>query len=136
MSASPDRVFTVLVDPDSYPRWLFGAKRVRDVDATWPRPGSRFHHVVGVGPLVVADSTEVLAIEEGVMLRLHVRARPFISAVVTFRVVGDGNHCAVTVQEEPALRVIGNLVRPVMDPLFHVRNHHSLRRLAEVVAEA
>jgi hypothetical protein len=91
---------------------------------------------VGVGPLVVADSTEVLAIEEGVMLRLHVRARPFISAVVTFRLVGDGNHCAVTVQEEPALRVIGNLVRPVMDPLFHVRNHHSLRRLAEVVAEA
>ena len=32
--------------------------------------------------------------------------------------------------------LIGNLVRPVLDPLVHVRNHRSLRRLAEVVAES
>jgi hypothetical protein len=36
-------------------------------------------------------------------------------------------------QEELAARVIGNLVRPIMDPTMHMRNHRSLRRLASVV---
>jgi hypothetical protein len=36
-------------------------------------------------------------------------------------------------QEEPAARLIGNVVRPIMDPTMHVRNHRSLRRLAQVV---
>jgi hypothetical protein len=58
-----------------------------------------------------------------------------ISAVVTFRVMGCGQQCVVTFQEEPALRTIGNLVRPVMDPATHVRNHHSLRLLAAVVED-
>ena len=65
------------------------------------------------------------------MLRLKVRARPFISAVTTLRVVGDSRRCVVTFEEEPAIRSIGNLVRPVLDPSTHVRNHRSLRRLAD-----
>ena len=36
---------------------------------------------------------------------------------------------------EPALRTIGNLVRPLMDPATHVRNHRSLRRLAQVIEQ-
>jgi hypothetical protein len=136
MSVSRERVFGVVRDPDSYPRHLFvrrqaGPRRRRHVAAT----RSRFHHVVGVGPFRIRDATEVLAIEDGVMLGLQVRARPFIAAVVTFRVVEEGDRCVVTVEEEPALRLIGNLVRPVMDPVIHVRNHRSLRRLAEVVDE-
>ena len=67
------------------------------------------------------------------MLRLRVRARPFVAGVVTFRVIGDGDRCVVTMEEEPARRVIGNLVRPVLDPVTHVRNHRSLRRLGEYV---
>ena len=131
--ASPKEVFGILVDPATYPQWLGGASAVVDVDDAWPAPGSRFHHVVGVGPLRVADSTEVVDIDDGAVLRLRVRARPFISAVVTFRVVGSDDRCLVTMEEEPALRTIGNLVRPVMDPVVHVRNHRSLRRLAELV---
>jgi hypothetical protein len=131
--ASPKEAFAVLVDPARYPDWLGGANAIVDVDDTWPSPGSRFHHVVGVGPLRVADSTQVVDIDEGAMLRLKVRARPFISAVVTFHVVGSDDHCLVTMEEEPALRTIGNLVRPVMDPAVHVRNHRSLRRLAELI---
>ena len=131
--ASPEEAFAVLVDPARYPRWLGGANAVVDVDETWPARGSKFHHVVGLGPLRVADATEVVDIHEGEMLQLRVRARPFISAVVTFRVVGSDGHCLVTMEEEPALRTIGNLVRPVMDPAVHVRNHRSLRRLAELI---
>ena len=125
--------FAVLSDPETYPRWLVGAQAIRSVDAAWPQPGSRFHHVVGFGPVRIPDNTEVLDIDDAAMvLRLRVRARPLISAVATFRVIGSANRCVITLQEEPTLRVVGNLVRPVMDPATHVRNHRSLRRLAEV----
>ena len=39
----------------------------------------------------------------------------------------------VSIEEEPAVRTVGNIVRPVMDPLIHVRNHRSLRRFAALV---
>jgi hypothetical protein len=133
--AATTDVFAVLLDPSSYPDWLIGAESIRDVDASWPEPGSRFHHRVGVGALTLSDCTEVLELEPPVMLRLRVRARPFIAGVVTFRVIGDRERCVVAMEEEPARRVIGNLVRPVMDPATHVRNHRSLRRLSASVAE-
>lgn len=137
IDASPAAVFAVLVDPESYPKWLVGADRIRQVDPDWPTIGSKFHHVVGFGPFKIADSTEVIDIDEGGgMLRLKVRARPFISAFTTLRVVGDYRRSVVTFEEEPAIRTIGNLVRPVLDPTVHVRNHRSLRRLAAVVEGA
>ena len=136
INASPAAVFAVLVDPETYPQWLVGADRIRRVDPDWPAIGSKFHHVVGFGPLKIADSTEMIDIDEDRMLRLKVRARPFISAVTTLRVVGDSRRCVVTFEEEPAIRSIGNLVRPVLDPTTHVRNHRSLRRLAAVVEGA
>jgi len=135
-AASPANVFAVLVDPESYPHWLIGTDRIRDVDSNWPAIGSKFHHVVGFGPLKIADDTEVIDIEDGRMLQLKVRARPLISAVATFRVVGEATSCVVTLEEEPAIRSIGNLVRPLLDPTVHMRNHRSLRRLAAVVDEA
>jgi hypothetical protein len=65
--------------------------------------------------------------------RLAVRARPFVAAVATFSLVGDDQRCVVTFEEEPSPRVLGNLVRPLLDPMTHVRNHHSLKRLDELV---
>jgi len=124
--------FGVLTDPETYPRWLVGAQAIRDVDATWPQPGSRFHHVVGIGPVRIPDHTEVLAIEQDRLLSLQVRARPFVSARATFRVVGDDERCVVTLEEEPTVRWLGNAVRIVMDPAMHARNHRSLARLAAV----
>ena len=124
-------LFAVIIDPWTYPDWLVGAADIRSVDDDWPRPGSRFHHRAGFGPFKVADSTEVLAIESHRMLRLGVRARPLISAVATFRLVGDDRRSIVTLEEEPAPRAIGNMVRPVLDPLTHIRNHQSLKQLDE-----
>jgi hypothetical protein len=135
--AAPARnVFAVLTDAETYPRWLVGAQAIRSVDLTWPKQGSKFHHVVGFGPLHIADSTEVLDIDNtAMMFRLEVRARPLIAAIATFQVVGTDSRCVITLQEEPSLRTIGNLVRPVMDPATHVRNHRSLRRLAQVIEQ-
>ena len=116
------------------PEWLAGAANIRDVDHAWPEPGSRFHHTVGVGPVKIPDSTKVVRVEVDRLLCLAVRARPFISAIATFSLVSDGQRCVVTLEEEPALRLIGNVVRPVLDPLTHVRNHYSLKRLATFVS--
>jgi uncharacterized protein YndB with AHSA1/START domain len=100
ITASPEQAFAVLVDPTTYPRWLIGATAIRDVDETWPSRGSAFHHVVGWGRIRIADSTEVLDIEYGALLRLNVRARPWISAIATFRMFGGDDSCVVTLEEE------------------------------------
>jgi uncharacterized protein YndB with AHSA1/START domain len=133
--ASATQAFSVLTDPTTYPRWLVGARAIRDVDDAWPQPGSKFHHVVGFGPFRIADYTEVLDVDDGVMLRLKVRARPWISAIATFRVLGSDQRCVIALEEEPGVKTVGALVRPVMDPTVHVRNHRSLRLLAEAIEE-
>lgn len=130
-----DVIWDVLIDPYTYPDWLIGAEAIRDLDDNWPAVGSRFHHRVGVGWLSIADHSEVEEIIEPDLLRLAVRARPFVSAVATFRLVGDGNNTVVAIEEEPSVNVIGTIVRPWMDPLIHVRNHRSLGRLDHVVTE-
>ena len=135
LQAPSDVVWGVLIDPHTYPDWLIGAAEIRDVDDTWPAIGSRFHHRVGIGPFSIPDNTEIEDIIEHDLLRLAVRARPFISAVSTFRLVGEGNTTVVTLEEEPRYRLIGDLVRPMTDPVLHVRNHRSLRRLERVVLE-
>src|SRR5690242_9888289 len=114
--ASAAAMFALVVDPATYPSWLIGAQAIDHVDPTWPAPGSAFSHRVGVGPLALADRTEVLELQEGECLTMRVRARPLIAAVVTLRVIGGEDRCVVTMEEEPARRAIGNLVRPVMDP--------------------
>lgn len=135
LHAPADVVWRVLIEPHTYPDWLIGAAAIRDVDDDWPAIGSRFHHRVGIGPLSIPDHTEIEDIIDQDTLRLAVRARPLISAVSTFRLVGDGNTTVVTLEEEPRYRLIGALVRPVADPVIHVRNHRSLRRLERVVLE-
>jgi hypothetical protein len=128
-------VWDVLIDPHTYPDWLIGAARIRDVDEAWPSVGSRFRHRVGIGWLSIPDHSEVLEIDPGRLLRLEVEARPLIAGVVTFVLVSDATGTAVAIEEEPLLRTIGNVVRPVMDPTIHVRNHRSLRRLERIVLE-
>jgi uncharacterized protein YndB with AHSA1/START domain len=122
--------FAALTEPATYPHWLVGADTIRDVDATWPNPGSRFHHIVGFGPLKVPDHSEVLALEPGSLLRLRVKARPFVSAVATFEVYGDDQRCVVTLHEVPTVHPLNTAVRLVLDPSLHLRNQRSLDRLA------
>lgn len=133
IAASPDQVFALLADPTSYPQWLIGASEIRDHDPRWPAAGSTFDHLVGVKPFVLADSTKVLAVEPGRSLQLHVRARPFVSAIVTFTITGGPDDSVICMEEEPAIRTVGNAVRPLLDPVIHVRNHRSLRRLARLL---
>ena len=133
LDASVADVFAVLTDPTTYPDWLLGASEIRDVDHNWPSPGAKFHHMVGVKPFVIPDSTEVIDVEPDRRLKLRVRSRPIVVAEATFELVGDGTRCVVTLTEEPAFRPLADIVRPITDPVIHARNHRSLARLAEVV---
>lgn len=133
IKAPPEEVFAVLADPYSYPDWLIGAANIRDADHNWPSPGTVFHHTVGIRPFAIPDVTRVVDVEPFRSLRLSVRARPLVAAEVLFTLVGDGERCTVSIEEEPTLRILGNVVRPLVDPVIHHRNHRSLERLERVV---
>ena len=130
-----DRLFTVLVDPETYPAWLVGAKKIRDVSPAWPAPGSHFKHTVGFGPIALPDKTSVRAVQEPRMLELLVRARPVLEAVVRFDVSETGpDSCHLTMTETP----VGpyKLIAPVAQPLIQARNAHSLDRLETLIKRA
>ncbi len=130
-----DVVFAVLTDPETYPHWLIGARDIRSVDDRWPEVGSRFHHRVGlVGPLKVADTSEVLDIEPGRRLSLEVRARPFGRGRATFELADDVDESGSTATklelDEVPLGMLTALT-PVLAPLTAARNKRSLDLLAD-----
>jgi uncharacterized protein YndB with AHSA1/START domain len=129
IEAERDAVWAAIADPRTYPSWLVGAQAIRAVDPDWPAPGSSFHHRVGFGPFTLNDRTTVLEVDPGRLLALRVRATLAIQAVARFELGDDPRGTHVRFEEEPARRIIGNLVRPVLDPLTHGRNATSLRQL-------
>ncbi|MCU1426153.1 MAG: Polyketide cyclase/dehydrase [Actinomycetia bacterium] len=133
--ARPSDVFAVLSDPDSYGEWVVGSKRIRDHDRRWPKPGSRFHHTVGVGPLTVKDNSKVLELERDKRLVLEARVRPFGTATVDLRLkpVRRGKATKVTMREEARGGRLRRTWNPVFDAATHARNAVALRRLKRMV---
>lgn len=129
---TPEAVFEVLTDARHYPRWLGGARRVLVDDPAWPAPGSTFHHEVGVGPVGVNDATSVAGIEPGRRLDLVVRARPFLVADVRLEVEPSSRGARIRMIEQPRGRF--RLLSPLITPMVKLRNDHSLRQLAELLA--
>lgn len=133
MSATPEKVWSVLCDGWSYPLWVVGASRMREVDDNWPQNGALLHHSVGTWPALLDDTTEVLDSRPLSMLRLRARTWPVGSANVLVRIDAVGIHTEVTIEEAvvngPALVV----PRPVRDVGLKWRNEETLRRLAYLV---
>lgn len=139
IDASPEDVFSVLVDPLAYPKWVLGAKRIRHVDGVWPEPGSHFGHEVGAGPAAVKDDTEALKVEWPRRLELDVRFRPIGTARVEIETTPHADASTlVTLQETPTggrvkcaegLPIAPMLVRVLLD----LRNNWSLVRLRRIV---
>lgn len=130
-STSAATLFEVLVEPTTYPGWLVGAKRIRDVSAEWPQPGSFFKHTVGFGPVAISDRSTVRELQPPRLLVLFVRARPAIEAIVRFELTDVTGGCELVMTEEP----VGGykLLAPVTQPLVKRRNDRSLQRLQDVV---
>lgn len=132
IDAPPERVFEILSDPDNYGYWVVGSKRIRDADASFPKPGSRFHHTVGFGPIEVDDHTSVMESRPPNLLKLKAKARPLGTAQVTMEIQSEGTGSRVTMTEDPG----DTLTAFVFNPLTHLfvrgRNVESLSRLREL----
>lgn len=129
IDATPEEVFAVLADPRSFARWVVGSQAIRRADADWPAPGSAFDHAVGIGPLRLKDHSVVQECDRPRLLRLLVRARPFTTAHVTLRLRREGSGTLIEMEEGAADRRSLFVFNPLTDPLVHLRNHESLRRL-------
>jgi hypothetical protein len=129
MQCGPAAVFEVIGEGWLYPAWVVGASRMREVDTSWPQPGSRLHHSVGVWPALINDSTSCVEWDPPRRAVLTARGWPLGEARVTIDVKTHGDGCLVRIQEEavsgPAL-----LVRPLVDLLLRWRNAETLHRLA------
>ncbi len=134
IAAPPTAVFAVLSDADSYGEWVVGSRAIRDVDAGFPAVGTRFHHQVGVPPLVLNDHTEVLESEAPTRIVLRAKTRPFATARVELRLAAEGAGTHVTMLEGAGNLPSRLFLNRLTDPLLHLRNRRALdrlRRLAE-----
>ena len=130
MRATPEQVWAVLSDGWLFPLWVVGATRMREVDDTWPAPGSRLHHSVGTWPLTLDDVTEVVSSTPGVRLELEAHAWPAGRADVTITLRPQGAETEVVIEEQAVAGPGALMPKVAQDPLLHWRNIETLRRLA------
>ncbi len=128
-SCTPEQVFDVLDDGWSYPLWVVGAARMRDVDDDWPSPGSRLHHSVGVWPLMLDDTTTVIEHERARHIRLKARAWPTGEADVHIQVTPTAAGSVVSISEDASEGPARMIPRPVRAALLRLRNGETLKRL-------
>jgi uncharacterized protein YndB with AHSA1/START domain len=134
IDAPRDEVFNTLTDPRTYPDWLVGAQRIRDVDQDFPTPGSKFDHSVGPTPDVTADDeTKAIAVQGHRRLVLEVHVGP-VKGEVEFTLKKRGDDATEVRMRERPLGPAAVLT-PALRPLLAARNMASLRNLARVVAE-
>lgn len=129
ISATPSQVFDVLDDPQAYPRWVVGARRIRRVDPDWPAVGSCFHHAIGTAAAELHDSSKILERQRPDRLTLEVRFRPTGVAHVTMTVQPDVNGSKFLIEEHPQSGPFAVAPRVLTEPLLWVRNAISVQRL-------
>src|SRR3954451_5569035 len=113
IDAPPERVFEVLADPEAYGYWVVGSKFIRDADPGFPKPGTRFFHAVGFGPLTVKDHTRVESADPPRKLVLRAKARPLGTAFVEMHIKPEGTGSHVTMIEKPADPLSAIVFNPV-----------------------
>lgn len=133
ISATPEEVFEVLLDPECYPDWVVGAKSVRGQDPEWPEVGSSFYHRVGVEGANLKDKTTMLAIDKPRHIEMTAYARPFGVARVAVTAQQVDNGTVVEIFEKPEEGTKMRAIALLMDPLIKLRNVLSLKRLEETV---
>lgn len=135
IDAPPAAVYEALLDTSLYAQWVVGAREVKKTDGSWPKPGARFHHRVGVGPVTLADTTKLVEADPDRRVVLEVRARPLGRAHVRLdlRPRSRGRRTKVIMTEHTTTGIWSLMPNPVENTLIHVRNAASLRRLRRLV---
>jgi uncharacterized protein YndB with AHSA1/START domain len=130
IDAPAGAVWAVLADGWLYPSWVVGASRMRAVDPAWPGVGAQLHHSVGTWPLLLNDTTTVLACVPKRELVLRARGWPMGEAEIRVTLEERAEGCEVAMSED-ARSGPGRLVPgPARSALIGPRNVESLRRLA------
>ncbi|TQM13684.1 SRPBCC family protein [Pseudonocardia kunmingensis] len=130
IDAPADAVWAVLADGWLYPSWVVGASRMREVDPAWPGVGASLHHSVGTWPMLLNDTTTVLASVPKRELVLRARGWPFGEAEIRLVLQERAQGCEVEMSEV-ARSGPGRLVpEAAQSVLIRPRNVESLRRLA------
>ena len=130
IDAPADAVFAVLADGWTYASWVVGASRIRQVEDRFPEPGARIHHSVGTWPMLIDDTTSVLACEPGRRLELQVRAWPAGEGYVGLTLHPHGETTRVEMEEHAVSGPAALIPRPVQALTLKARNREALRRLA------
>src|SRR3954468_15436591 len=133
IDAPPERVFDALSDAWLLPVWVVGATHIRDVDDSWPEPGSVVHHQVGAWPLAISDVTAVVECEAPRRLVLQGRAWPFGEVYIELVVEPDGTGSQVRMGEAPSYGAARIADNPLQRWLLAARNRESLARLRSIV---
>ena len=132
IDAPPERVFAVLADWRAYGEWVVGSKYMRGADPGFPAVGTRFHHVVGAGPLTLKDHTQVVEVDQPRKLILRAKARPLGTAIVDLTLEPEDGGTKVTIREDPGDTLSAFVFMPLTHLLVRGRNVESLRRLKEL----
>ena len=128
-NCSPEQVLAILHDGWTYPVWVVGASRMRDVDDGWPAPGTKLHHSFGVWPLVLDDTTEALEFQPGRRLVLEARGWPVGKARVDITIKADGDGSLVSIDEDITDGPAKLVPEPIRVAGIDLRNRETLRRL-------
>ncbi|MDX6544656.1 MAG: hypothetical protein QOG02_430 [Gaiellales bacterium] len=129
-----DEVFAVLATPERYAGWVVGARKTRTIDPEWPRPGSRFAHQQGIGPLHMDDITVVRELDAPNRIVLEAKLRPLLIARVTLSLEPLPGGTLITMEELPIGGAVGRL-GGLLDRALHLRNSRALQRLEAEVAD-
>jgi uncharacterized protein YndB with AHSA1/START domain len=131
-TASPQQVWDVIADGWTYSQWVVGNTRMRAVDPSWPAPGSKIHHSLGVWPVVLDDETTVVTCEPLNRIVLIAKARPFGAARVTLQLHPTGEGCRIEMSEVPINRPLRWLPQWATLAAAWPRNRECTWRLAAV----
>ena len=133
VQASPETTFAVLSDPRAYARFVVGTKLVRHFEPAFPEAGSGFHPTLGVGPLVLRDTTRVVDVDSPRQLVLDAGMRLFAVNRTAFRLEPRGG--LTEVEEYPVAGPAAKVWNRALDGILWLRNAELLRRLKKLAEQ-
>jgi uncharacterized protein YndB with AHSA1/START domain len=133
VDAPPERVWSVLADPDLYGEWVFGAFEVQESTGEWPNPGSTLEFDVGIGPLTIGDETRVLEADEPNRLLFRARAGRSATVRIEIKLTPQDGGTLVQTEEDVSGGAAGILPRMITDLLIGARHAWSPERLRDLV---
>ncbi|HUR77084.1 MAG TPA: SRPBCC family protein [Acidimicrobiales bacterium] len=136
IAVTPEHVWAVLADANTFADWVVGCKEVRHVEGTWPEVGAQLHHTLGVSAATIEDTTSVLESDPYRLLVLRARAQPAGIATVRLELApADDESTTITMEEEFVDGAASHIPNPVADALLKPRNAECLRRLKRLAEE-